>query len=63
MTPKQIRDLRKKMGLSQDQFAEWSGLTGRGRSRSVYFWEKGKLRPSVNRLKRMLEELHSRYGV
>lgn len=62
MTPKDIYKLRKLMGLSQDQFAEWAGLTGRGRSRSVYFWEKGKLRPSVARLQRMLAELHSRYG-
>ena len=41
LTPESIRDLRKRLGLTQPQFAERIGCT----SQAVSYWERGTRQP------------------
>ena len=56
MSPEEIRELRTRMGLSQDKFARKIGVT----QVTVYNWEKGRTEPSElaqNYLKLLREQL------
>jgi DNA-binding transcriptional regulator YiaG len=59
LTPKQIRNLRKRLGLSGVSFAEALGLTGRHRGLLVYKWESGKKRPGPQSIL-MMRQLQGR---
>lgn len=58
MTPTDIKMLRKQLGLSADEFAEYFGLTGVHRARTAWAWEKGKLLPSKERREHMRKVYH-----
>ncbi|KKL65975.1 hypothetical protein LCGC14_2149640 [marine sediment metagenome] len=49
MTPKEIRDLRKQLGLTQKEFAGRLGLDAISISR----WERGTQRPKAVHLRKM----------
>jgi DNA-binding transcriptional regulator YiaG len=49
MTPEEIKDLRKKAGLTQEEFAEEIGVS----TMSVNCWEKGKRQPSPLALQKL----------
>jgi transcriptional regulator with XRE-family HTH domain len=55
MTPSQIRDLRKALGLSLDEFAEKLGYEGKHRGYHVYRLETGKCVPDESTIKLMRE--------
>ncbi len=57
MSPEEITDLRKKLGVSQEKFAQLLGAT----VTSVCRWENGKVVPSRLSL-RELKELRSKSG-
>jgi DNA-binding transcriptional regulator YiaG len=46
VTPAAIRSLRKRHGLSKDDFAEELGFTGKNRRITVWRWESRNRRPS-----------------
>lgn len=46
MTPAQIRALRRKLKLSQEDFASTLSFTGKDRRITVWRWENGKRKPS-----------------
>ena len=58
MSPEEIKDLRQKLGVSQNSFARMVGVT----QITVYNWEKGKTQPPettqilLNLFKRKVEE-------
>ena len=54
MTPKQIKELRERLGLSRTEFAARLGLT----ESAIHYWEHGERKPSGTALTlmRMLEE-------
>ena len=57
--PKLIKELRERLGLTQEQFAQKVGVT----FSTVNHWENGKRRPQpflVRRLLEMKEELNGR---
>lgn len=58
--PYQIKALRRRNKWSADKLAEICGLLGRHRARTVYDWEKGKLKPNVDRLA-VLQQLIMEY--
>ncbi|WP_428940952.1 helix-turn-helix domain-containing protein [Fontivita pretiosa] len=49
--PKLIRGLRRRLGLTQEQFAQMVGVT----YGSVNHWENGKRRPQPFLVRRLLE--------
>ena len=55
--PKKIKDLRSKLGLTQEQFAAKVGVT----FSTVNRWESGKSKPSPLAM-RQIEELMERTG-
>ncbi len=61
MTGDQIRDARKKLGLTQEQLAARMGLSGK---RTVSQWERGLRTPQGPSLVllRSLLDAHVRYG-
>jgi len=48
-----IRDIRKRLDLSADKFAEALGFTGKNRAITVYRWETGKRKPSPQAMQLM----------
>jgi putative transcriptional regulator len=57
MTPKDIQDIRKKLCVTQEKFAQLLGTT----VVSVNRWEMGKAKPSRLYIKE-LKELRNNYG-
>lgn len=53
MKPQEIRTLRKSLGLSVKQFAAALGFTGKHASVTVYRWETGARKPSIQTVKLM----------
>ena len=49
--PKLVKDLRQRLGLTQEQFAQRVGVT----YGSVNHWENGKRRPQPFLIRRLLE--------
>lgn len=47
MTPPAIRDLRRRLGLSQAAFAVVLGLEGRWARQDIYRFERGEREPTV----------------
>jgi DNA-binding transcriptional regulator YiaG len=47
MTPSQIRNARKRLGLSRSDFAAALGFTGKQKHIKVWRWECGKRKPSA----------------
>lgn len=56
MNPSEIKDIRKRLGLTADQFAERLGLTGKHRARTVFKWERGVYTPSKLRQEMMMAQ-------
>ncbi len=49
MTAKEIKELRKSLGLTQDKFAYKLGIA----SSTIYFWESGRVSPSPLALEKL----------
>lgn len=47
MTSSKIRDMRRKLKLSPEDFAAELGFTGEDRRITVWRWENGKRKPSA----------------
>ncbi len=54
MTPEEFKTIRTKLGLTQQQMAEWLGYGGKHLHRTVRRWEAGDrtIPPSVAKLMR-----------
>jgi DNA-binding transcriptional regulator YiaG len=57
MTPEEIREIRKNLGITQEKFAHLLGTT----VASVNKWEAGRVKPSRLSLKE-LKEIKNNYG-
>lgn len=56
MTPTEIRDIRQRLGLTQQQFAEALGYEGPNANRLVRRWELGERTPN-KRLQNLIRAL------